>query len=152
MNPQHTRTFIQRSQTDPRFTNLKILSRTNNTLVVTGEIDSHASYNAFIELGRRCGFVVLCDALTLRQPYNAPQRPVAAAPPTASSPRDPLSILHLLPKPPEEDPLGGYEYHCGSCITSFFNEEGHRHIQRHGACCEDCGGELVLIWEPGDPI
>jgi len=54
------------------------------------------------------------------------------------------------PKPPPEDPLGGYEYHCGGCVTSFFNEKGHQMIQRNGAWCEDCEGELILVWQPGD--
>jgi hypothetical protein len=55
------------------------------------------------------------------------------------------------PKPPPEDPLGGYEYHCGGCVTSFFNEKGHQKIQRNGAWCEQCAGELILVWQPGDP-
>jgi predicted SprT family Zn-dependent metalloprotease len=55
------------------------------------------------------------------------------------------------PKPPLEDPLGGYEYHCGNCVTSFFNEKGHQKIKRSGAWCEQCGGELILVWQPGDP-
>jgi predicted SprT family Zn-dependent metalloprotease len=55
------------------------------------------------------------------------------------------------PKPPPEDPLGGYEYHCGGCVTSFFNEKGHQKIQRDGAWCEECKGELILVWQPGDP-
>jgi predicted SprT family Zn-dependent metalloprotease len=56
------------------------------------------------------------------------------------------------PKPPPEDPLGGYEYHCGGCVTSFFNEKGHQMIQRDGAWCEHCEGELILVWQPGDPL
>jgi predicted SprT family Zn-dependent metalloprotease len=48
--------------------------------------------------------------------------------------------------------LGGYEYHCGACVTCFFVEKGHRKIQRDGAWCETCGGELVLVWQSGDPI
>ncbi len=31
-------------------------------------------------------------------------------------------MRHGKPKPPPQDPLGGYEYHCGGCITSFFIE------------------------------
>jgi hypothetical protein len=54
------------------------------------------------------------------------------------------------PKPPPEDPLGGYEYLCGGCVTSFFNEKGHQIIQRNGAWCEHCEGELILVWQPGD--
>jgi hypothetical protein len=50
------------------------------------------------------------------------------------------------PKPPPEDPLGSYEYHCGGCITSFFNETGHQKIQRNGAWCEECAGELILLY------
>jgi predicted SprT family Zn-dependent metalloprotease len=56
------------------------------------------------------------------------------------------------PRPPRQDPLGGYEYHCGGCVTSFFNERGHQIIQRNGAWCERCEGELILIWQPGDPL
>jgi predicted SprT family Zn-dependent metalloprotease len=56
------------------------------------------------------------------------------------------------PKPSPEDPLGGYEYHCGGCVTSFFNEKGHQMIQRNGAWCEHCEGELILVWQPGDPL
>jgi len=58
------------------------------------------------------------------------------------------------PKPPPQERLGHYEYHCGGpdCITAFFNEPGHAKIQRNGAWCEDCGNELILIWKPGDPI
>jgi predicted SprT family Zn-dependent metalloprotease len=48
--------------------------------------------------------------------------------------------------------LCGYEYHCGGCVTSFFNERGHQIIQRNGAWCEQCEGELILIWQPGDPL
>lgn len=49
------------------------------------------------------------------------------------------------PKPPPQDPLGGYEYHCGGGVTSFFNENGHQIIQRYGAWCEHCEGELVPV-------
>jgi hypothetical protein len=59
--------------------------------------------------------------------------------------------FQFRPKPPPEDPLGGYEYHCGGCVTSFFNEKGHQRIQRDGAWCEHCEGELILVWQPGDP-
>src|ERR1700682_5301647 len=55
------------------------------------------------------------------------------------------------PKPPPEDPLGGYEYHCGGCVTSFFNEKAHRKIEGNGAGGEGCGGELILLGQPGDP-
>ena len=34
--------------------------------------------------------------------------------------------------------------------TSFFNEKGHQMIQRNGAWCEHCEGELILVWQPGD--
>jgi predicted SprT family Zn-dependent metalloprotease len=54
------------------------------------------------------------------------------------------------PKPPPEDPLGGYEYHCGGCVTPFFYEKGHQNVQRNGAWCEPCEGELILVWQPGD--
>ena len=37
------------------------------------------------------------------------------------------------------------------CITSFFNETGHQKVQRNGAWCEECAGEPILVWEPGDP-
>jgi predicted SprT family Zn-dependent metalloprotease len=60
--------------------------------------------------------------------------------------------LESKPRPPRQDPLGGYEYHCGGCVTSFFNERGHQIIQRNGAWCERCKGELILIWQPGDPL
>jgi hypothetical protein len=67
MNAKYTREFMKRSQTDTRFARLRMLYRKRNTLVVTGEIDTQASYDAFIELGRQCGFVVLCDSLTVRE-------------------------------------------------------------------------------------
>ena len=47
--------------------------------------------------------------------------------------------------------LGSYEYHCGGCVTTFFNEKGHQEIQRNGAWCEQCAGELILVWQPRDP-
>jgi hypothetical protein len=144
MNAQFTRDFMKRSQTDPRFAGLRMASRTGNVLVVTGKIDTRASYEAFVELGRRCGFLVLCDALTIRESYSASPSSAAETRQNGASARDPMSIFHLLPKPPEEDPLGEYTYFCGDCVVSFFNEEGHRHIQRHGAWCEHCGEELVL--------
>jgi hypothetical protein len=37
-----------------------------------------------------------------------------------------------------------------SIVTSFFNEKGHQIIQRNGAWCEHCEGELILVWQPGD--
>src|SRR5688572_13130972 len=104
MNVRYTREFMQRAQTDPRFTKLKMLSREGNMLVVTGEIESRAAYEAFIELGRLCGFIVLCDALMVMEPYSASRPTVASNKPTGSSARDPLSIFHLLPPPPDEDP------------------------------------------------
>jgi hypothetical protein len=52
------------------------------------------------------------------------------------------------PKPPPQDMMGRYEYHCGGCVTSFFGEAGHRQIQRDGAWCERCSGELILVWPP----
>jgi hypothetical protein len=63
----------------------------------------------------------------------------------------PTHPLHK-PAPPPQDMLGGYECHCGACVTCFFGEKGHRKIQRDGAWCETCGGELVLVWQSGDPI
>jgi hypothetical protein len=27
-----------------------------------------------------------------------------------------------------------------------FNEKGHQKIQRNGAWCEQCAGELILVW------